>query len=72
MAEKMWDSKNESMPLSKLKEVQLKRLKKLVDRVYTKNKYYKKKFDETKIKPDMIKTLKDIEKIPFLTKQDLR
>ena len=72
MAEKMWDSKNESMPLSKLKELQLKRLKELVHRVYIKNKYYKKKFDEAKIKPDTIKTLKDIEKIPFLTKQDLR
>jgi len=72
MAEKMWDSKNESMPSSKLKELQLKRLKELAHRVYTKNKYYKKKFDDAKIKPDTIRTLKDIEKIPFLTKQDLR
>jgi len=72
MAEKMWDSKKESMPLRKLKELQLKRLQELVYRVYTKNKYYKSKFDEVKIKPDTIRTLKDIEKIPFLTKQDLR
>jgi phenylacetate-CoA ligase len=72
MAEKMWDSKIESMHLSKLRELQLKRLQELVHRIYTKNKYYKKKFDEAKIKPETIRTLKDIEKIPFLTKQDLR
>ncbi|DAC72661.1 MAG TPA: phenylacetate--CoA ligase [Thermoplasmata archaeon] len=72
MTEKMWDTKRESMPSSRLRELQLKQLKDLVHRVYTKNKYYKEKFDEAKIKPDMIRTLKDIEKIPFLTKQDLR
>jgi phenylacetate-CoA ligase len=72
MVEKLWDSKTESMQSSKLKELQLTRLKDLVHRVYSKNKYYKKKFDEANLKPDGIKTLQDIEKIPFLTKQDLR
>jgi phenylacetate-CoA ligase len=72
MTEKFWDAKIESMPLNKLKELQLKRLKELVHRVYEKNKYYKKKLSDAKIKPSDIKTLKDIEKIPFLTKQDLR
>jgi len=71
MTEKFWDAKIESMPLNKLKELQLKRLKELVRRVYEKNKYYKKKLSDAKIKPSDIKTLKDIEKIPFLTKQDL-
>jgi len=72
MPKDLWDSKIESMPLDKLKELQLKRLKELVNRVYKKNKYYKNKLSEAKIKPDDIKSLKDIEKIPFLTKQDLR
>ncbi len=72
MSTDLWDSKIESMPINKLKELQLKRLKELVSRVYSKNKYYKEKFDEAGIKPSDIKTLKDIEKLPFLTKQDLR
>ncbi|MCX6667813.1 MAG: hypothetical protein NTV74_06235 [Euryarchaeota archaeon] len=72
MTEKFWDAKIESMPLNKLKELQLKRLKELVHMVYEKNKYYKKKLSDAKIKPSDIKALKDIEKIPFLTKQDLR
>jgi phenylacetate-CoA ligase len=72
MAEKFWDSNIESMSSSQLKALQLKRLKTLVHRVYLKNKFYKKKFDDANVTPDQIKTLQDIEKIPFLTKQDLR
>ncbi len=68
----LWDKKFEAMPVDKLKELQLKRLKKLIKRVYTKNKYYKQKLDEAGIKPDDIKKLSDIEKIPLLTKNDLR
>jgi len=72
MTTELWDNKIESMPLKNLKELQLKRLKKLVSTVYDKNKHYKKKLDDAQVKPGDIKTLKDIEKIPFLTKQDLR
>jgi len=72
MIAELWDKKIESMSTDKLKELQLKRLKELVSRVYTKNKYYKKKLDEAKVKPSDIKNLKDIEKLPFLTKNDLR
>lgn len=72
MPDELWDPKIESMQLDKLKALQLERLKKLVFRVYEKNAYYKKSFDETKLKPASIKTLHDIKKLPFLTKQDLR
>jgi len=68
----LWDNKIEAMPIKKLKELQLKRLKELINRVYSKNKYYKLKFDEAKVKPSDIKELKDLEKLPFLTKHDLR
>ena len=68
----LWDKKYEAMPIDKLKELQLKRLKELVKRVYTKNKYYKNKLDEAGVKPGDIKNLSDIEKLPFLTKNDLR
>jgi phenylacetate-CoA ligase len=72
MSNEIWDKKIESLSDAKLKELQFNRLKKLVNRVYNKNKYYKKKFDEVKINPSDIKSLKDIEKLPFLTKNDLR
>lgn len=72
MTLELWNKKIESMSTEKLKELQLKRLKELVNRVYANNKYYKKKLDETKVKPSDIKNLNDIEKLPFLTKNDLR
>jgi len=72
MAEKLWDSKIESMPLNELKDLQLKRLKKMLDYVYKNNRFYRDRLKEAKIESDKIKTIKEIEKIPFLTKQDLR
>jgi len=68
----LWDKKHESMPLKDLKELQLKRLKELINRVYSKNKVYKQKLDQAGVKPSDIRKLSDIEKLPFLTKDDLR
>jgi len=72
MSTQLWDSKIESMSISRLKELQLKRLKELIKRVYRNNRYYKEKLNRAKISPENIKSLKDIEKIPLLTKNDLR
>jgi len=57
--------------LLKLKEYQLKRLKELVIFAYENTNYYRRKFDEVAFKPEDIKTLKDIEKLPVLTKSEL-
>jgi len=67
-----WDKKHETMPLQDLKELQLKRLKNVVRTVYEKNEFYHRKLKDARVKPDDIKTLDDITKIPFLTKDDLR
>jgi len=72
MSEEFWDPKIETMPLKDLKELQLKRLKNLVKYIYDNNKYYNQKLKEANVKPGDIKTLDDIQKLPFLTKQDLR
>ena len=72
MDKKFWNPEIETMPISKLRELQIKRLRKLVSYVYRNNPFYHKRFKEIDLKPDDIKTLDDIVKIPFLTKQDLR
>ena len=51
---------------------QLEGLKWTVDHVYRGSEFYKKKFDDAKIKPADIKTLRDIEKLPFATSKDLQ
>jgi len=68
----IFNSRMETMPRKKLQELQLERLKKTVKLVYENIPYYKKKFKEIGIKPDDIKTLEDIRKLPFTTKDDLR
>lgn len=67
-----WDQEKECMPLEQLKELQLRRLKETVYRVYAFVPAYQRKMDEAGIKPDDIKTLDDLKKLPFTTKQDLR
>ena len=52
--------------------IQNERLQKTVKRVYENVPFYKHKFDELGIKPEDIKTIEDISKFPFTTKNDLR
>jgi len=68
----IYDIKNETLPREELQQIQLRRLQALCERVYANVPFYKKKFDEIGIKPQDIKSLKDITLLPFTTKQDLR
>ena len=72
MSQEFWNPKIETKNLKDLRELQLKRLQKMTKYVYNNNKFYNKKLKDANVKPDDIKSLKDIEKLPFLTKQDLR
>ena len=65
-------SKNETLPREEIEKIQLERLKETVNRVYEKVEPYRKKMDEAGIKPEDIKTLADLAKLPFVTKQDMR
>jgi phenylacetate-CoA ligase len=67
----MWN-KEETNSRSEMQALQLGRLQKTVSYVYEKNPHYRKKLDEQGIRPSDIKSLADIEKLPFTTKQDIR
>jgi phenylacetate-CoA ligase len=54
------------------KKLQLARLKNLVEMLYNNVAFYRKKMEEKNVKPTDIHTLKDIEKLPLTTKDDLR
>ena len=68
----IFNKKMETLPRKKLIEIQFKKLKKTIKNVHDTVPFYKKKFKELDITPDDIKTLKDIRKLPFTTKNDLR
>ena len=65
-------SKVETLSRKEIEEIQLERLKETVNRVYNNVPAYRKKMDDAKVKPEDIVTLKDLSKLPFVTKQDMR
>jgi len=68
----IWNDEFETMPREALEALQLKRLRSLVERVYATVPFYRKRLDEAGVTSDSIKTLDDLKKIPFTTKEDLR
>ena len=65
-------SKEETLSRSEIEALQLERLKETVNRVYEKVPAYRKKMDEKGVKPSDVQCLKDLAKLPFVTKQDMR
>ncbi|MBN2098970.1 MAG: phenylacetate--CoA ligase [Dehalococcoidia bacterium] len=68
----IWSPKYETMPRPELEKLQLERLKTLVARVYEKVPFYRQAFQQKGITPDSIKSLADLSKLPFTSKQDFR
>ncbi len=65
-------SKEETLSRKEIEKIQLERLKETVNRVYEKVLPYRKKMIEAGVKPEDIKSLADLKKLPFVTKADLR
>lgn len=65
-------AKEETMSRAEIEAIQLQRLQETVKRVYEKVAPYRQKMEEDKVKPEDIKNLKDLRRLPFITKQDMR
>ncbi len=65
-------AKEETMSRAEIEAIQLQRLQETVKRVYEKVAPYRQKMEEAKVKPENIKNLKDLRRLPFITKQDMR
>ena len=62
----------ETMPLEQLQALQSERLVEQVKFVYENVEFYRNKMDEAGLKPEDIKGIEDLHKLPFITKDDLR
>ena len=62
----------ETMPREQIEADQSAKLVKQVKHVYENVAFYRKKMDEAGIKPEDIKGIEDLSKLPFVTKDDLR
>lgn len=65
-------NKSQWLRSSDIEELQLKSLKKLIHHAYYHVSYYRQLFDQHKIKLADIQSLADLQKIPFLTKADIK
>ncbi|SEK84632.1 phenylacetate-CoA ligase [Ruminococcus sp. YRD2003] len=70
--EKYWDKDIETMPREDMKALQSERLVKQVKHVYDNVKYYRDLMDKKGVKPEDIKSVDDLHKLPFISKADLR
>ena len=68
----IWNEEIELMARSELETLQSERLAKLVPYVYERVPFYQQKFDELGVTPGDIKDLRDLTKLPFTRKSDLR
>src|SRR3990172_3926834 len=68
----MYKPELETMPRNQLVEYQLNLFRKQMAYVYEKSAMYRRKFDEANVRLEHIKTLDDVGKVPFTTKEELR
>jgi phenylacetate-CoA ligase len=68
----MFDRVAETMARDELEALQLRRLQATVARAYAKVPHVRQKLDAAGVKPEQIKTLADLARIPFAVKADLR
>ena len=68
----IWNPNKECMSRDDMRELQGRRLHKIVDYVYHNVPFYRHKLQEMDIEPDDIQSIDDIVRLPFTTKQDLR
>ncbi|MEG1729107.1 MAG: phenylacetate--CoA ligase [Bacteroidaceae bacterium] len=68
----IWNPNKECMSRDEMSDLQGKRLHKLVNYVYHNCPFYRNKMQGMNLTPSDIKTIEDITKLPFTTKQDLR
>ncbi|MDA8104170.1 MAG: phenylacetate--CoA ligase [Nitrospiraceae bacterium] len=67
-----WEPEKETMEREELEQLQLERLEATLNRVHMNVPFYRRKFDALGIDTDDIRSISDIRKLPFTTKNDLR
>lgn len=68
----IWNKTKECMSRNEMSDLQGKRLHKLVELVYHNVPFYRSKMQALDLTPEDIRSIEDITKLPFTTKQDLR
>jgi len=65
-----WNPKNETLPREELQALQLLKLRRMCEWAYANAPFHRRKFDEAGFHPEQLKTLDDIRRIPFMTREE--
>ena len=65
-----WNPKNETLPREELQALQLLKLRRMCDWAYANSPFHRRNFDAAGFHPEQLKTLDDIRRIPFMTRED--
>jgi phenylacetate-CoA ligase len=68
----IWNDEFETLPREALAALQLKRLQHTLEKVYARVPFYRESFDRAGVTPAQIKSLGDLQRLPFTLKQDMR
>jgi len=68
----IWNREKEAMDQKTMRSIQEADCAKLLEKVYSNVPFYTKKFDDAGMKPADFKSLSDLSKFPFTTKEELR
>ncbi|MGH7308021.1 MAG: phenylacetate--CoA ligase family protein, partial [Candidatus Rokuibacteriota bacterium] len=72
MASRYLDSDIETAPRETLRQLQASRLAEQVTHAYAHSAFYRAKLDAAGVAPEHIKTLDDVTRLPFTTKDELK
>lgn len=65
-----WNPKTETLPKDQLRALQTHKLKALVQRAWHTSPFHRRLYEKAGVTPDAIKTLDDIRRLPFMTRED--
>jgi phenylacetate-CoA ligase len=65
-----WNPKNETLPREQLQALQLAKLQRMTHWAYAQSPFHKARFDAVSFHPDQLKTLGDLRRIPFMTRDE--
>lgn len=68
----LWNPEIETMSRADMERLQLERLRATVERTYARVPLFRQRMDERGLKPDDVRSLQDLTRLPFMTKKDLR
>jgi phenylacetate-CoA ligase len=65
-----WNPKNETLPREDLQRLQLHKLRRMSEWAYARSPFHRAKFDAAGFHPEQLKTLDDLRRIPYMTREE--